>query len=101
MARPITKSRVQAGLTNGLIHVGADPNQMENVVCFIGSDGYWFYFRNGAGSEDFRTPEQYLAQTPINQIANLIYKTLTAFSGDPAFDDEVAYYDAILSEHGI
>lgn len=95
---PITKERVAAGIRTGVIEFKPDPNEIENVVCAIGD--YWFYFRDGEGACDQRTVEEYLKQTDAEEVIRLVSGALNGFYLD-SFNDEYAYYNAVLKESGI
>lgn len=94
----IDKNRIAAGMEAGTVRFMEDPNGMENVVCAIGD--YWFYFRRTGGARDGRTVKEYMEQTGTEEIAGLVAETLDGLHAD-GFEDEYAYYDAVLSEHGI
>jgi len=90
----ITKEMIQKGLALKTIKVVADPLAGDDIACVIG--GCWFYF--GGSEAEGKTPEEFLRDTPIEDVVREIYDTLNDFRRNPDFSDEYKYYVAFLQE---
>ena len=88
----ITKELILSGIKERLITFGVDPNMGSGTVCRIG-DG-WFYF-GGLTAEEM-SPNEYLANVPMEDIVREIHETLDEFSRDEELRDEYEYYKSVL-----
>ena len=89
----ITEDMVRSGIREHLITFIVDPNMGSGTVCSIGDS--WFYF-GGQEAED-AAPEEYLANTPLDDLVREVYEVLEEFDKDDDFRDEYAYYEAVLT----
>ena len=80
----ITEDMVRSGIREHLITFIVDP---------IGDS--WFYF-GGQEAED-AAPEEYLTNTPLDDLVREVYEVLEEFDKDDDFRDEYAYYEAVLT----
>lgn len=95
---PITKEQCLKALKSGVAKITADPNGLNDAVCVIGEN--WFYFDPEDCGEG-RTPEEYCADKTEDQLAEYIADTLSDFMKVSDFHNEFDYYAAVLREHGI
>lgn len=88
----ITEKLIRDGIRAKLVEFVVDPNMESGTVCRIGDS--WFYF-GGLTAEEL-SPEEYIANVPMEDIVREIYETLDAFNGDEELQDEYDYYEAVL-----
>ena len=97
MEKKITKDQILKGLKNGTVKlVPANAPGTPGTACKIGEYDFWF----GGEEAESTTPEEYMKNVPMEEIASEILSALDAFAEDP-FDDNVTeylYYAAILEE---
>lgn len=84
----ITKALIRDGIRAKLIRFVTDPNLESGTVCRIGDN--WFYF-GGMTAEEL-SPEEYVANVPVEDTVSDIYATLEAFRQDEEYADEYNYY---------
>lgn len=89
----ITVQEVFDGLRNGYVEL-VEKGCGTGTVCQIGE--YWFYF-GGITAEEL-TPEEYLRDIPMKDIAREIFDTLASFRESEDFMDEYRYYRSFLRE---
>lgn len=80
---------------NGVARLGADPNGCGDgvgAVCMMGNG--WFYF-GGIEAEE-ATPEEYMENVPMSDIAREIEDALKGIRSE--FPDEWDYYRALIDE---
>ena len=93
----ITKERIKNGLEAGFIKiVDGDMARCGTIgtVCQIGNNQFYF----GGTAADENTPEDYLKNTPIENIIDEIYETLEDFKNNEDFIDEYLYYHFYLQD---
>lgn len=93
-APEITKKTIRMGLEQKVIMLTVDPNFSRGVVCTIGED--WFYFGGMAAEES--NPDEYLRNTPIEDIVDEIFAVLEDFKIDEGCRTEYAYYAHYLKD---
>ena len=91
----ITKEMIRKGLEQKVIALAVDPNLFCGTVCTIGED--WFYFGDMVAEES--DAEEYLRNTPIEDIVDEIFAVLDYFKTDEDFRTEYAYYAHYLKEN--
>ena len=91
----ITLDMIKEGYEKGLIKIVTSPHD-DGVVCSIGE--HWFYF-GGITAEKCKTPEEYTANVPQENIVREIFEVVDDFYIE--FEDEYYYYMYYLQEHGI
>ena len=89
----ITVQEILEGLHNGYVEL-VERGCGTGTVCQIGE--YWFYF-GGITAEEL-SPEEYLRDVPMEDIAREIVDTLSSFHDDEDFADEYRYYRSFLRE---
>lgn len=89
----ITVQEILEGLHNGYVKL-VEKGCGTGTVCQIGE--YWFYF-GGITAEEL-SPEEYLRDVPMEDIAREIVDTLASFHDDEDFADEYRYYRSFLRE---
>lgn len=94
-APEITKEMIQKGLEQKVIVLAVDPNLFCGTVCAIGEN--WFYFGGMVAEES--DAEEYLRNTPIEDIVNEIFTALDDFKTDEDSRTEYAYYAHYLKEN--
>ena len=90
----LTEQDILEGLKDGRVKL-VENQYSAGTVCQIGC--YWFYF-GGQTAEDL-TPEEYLQNVPMKDIAQEIAETLSDFRKHENFIDEYLYYFHFLREH--
>lgn len=89
----ITKNKILSGINEHLIRFVIDPNMDSGTVCQIGDS--WFYF--GGFTAEEMDPNEYVANTPIDDIVQEIFDVLDDFRKCEDLKDEYDYYDAVLT----
>lgn len=90
----ISKELIAFGYRNGIITLDTDPNMESGTIARCGDN--WFYF-GGLTAEEL-DPEEYKTNVPEEDIVNEIFSVLDDFRQDEGFQDEYAYYSAVLYE---
>lgn len=90
----ITLNMVQKGYERGIVNIVKSPHD-DGVVCSIGDN--WFYF-GGMTAENCKTPEEYTANVPQEDIVREIFEVLDEFRILEDFKDEYDYYMYYLLE---
>lgn len=89
----ITKNKILSGIKENLVSFVIDPNMESGTVCQIGDS--WFYF-GGLAAEEM-SPNEYIANIPVEDIVQEIFDVLDDFRKDEELRDEYDYYDAVLT----
>lgn len=89
----ITKDLIDAGIKSGTVQFVVDPNMDHGTVCKIGDA--WFYFGGLAAEE--ANPDDYIRNTPREDVVREIYDVLEDFRSSAEFEDEYMYYLSVLT----
>ena len=93
----ISLTMILHGLQQNIVQLIDSPHE-DGPVCQIGEN--WFYFSCFEESDMYLTAEDFRKSHPDEEIARLIYTSLSEFPGN-CMDDEYLYYYWYLVEHGI
>lgn len=86
---------IRNGIASGYVKFIVDPNMEAGTVCSIGD--YWFYF--GGETADAQSPEEYISNTPTEEVIKNVCNALRGLREELGSEDEYLYYYYYLLEH--